>query len=348
MNPTIRPDVLEEAAGWLVEFRAGNPDSAQCRQFDDWLRGSPEHVHAYLTLLPTWENAGQLDLTRQPSTQLLIHWAQRSAENVVPHPRQRGSAPEARPSARVRHKSRRLTYAVAATVVLACSTATYWVYQSHQRPTYITTVGEQRFLSLPDGSTVELNALTRVQVHFDERERRVDLLTGQALFRVAHERARPFIVRSADADIRALGTQFDVYRKPTDTVVTVVEGKVAVQHEAGDDEHATTLSPVVLTAGEQLTVNPTQIARPRLANLKAATAWTQRRLIFSGAPLTEVASEFNRYNARHLVIEGSGLEEFRINGVFSSADPSALIGFLREQPGIDVAESERNIRIARK
>jgi transmembrane sensor len=348
MNSTIRPDVLDEAAGWLVEFRAGNPDAAQCRAFDDWLRTSPEHVRAYLTLLPTWESAGQIDLHRIPSTALLIEWARGVAENIVPHPRQARSTPSATLARREPHKGRRRIYAAAATGVLACGLAAYWAYQHAQHPTYTTAVGEQRSLRLPDGSTVELNALSRAKVHFDESERRVDLLEGQALFRVARESGRPFIVRSGKTDIRALGTQFDVYRKATGTVVTVVEGKVAVQRESGDEPQTRNGSPLVLTAGEQLVVAPKVLARPTPANVKAATAWTQRRLIFSAAPLTEVASEFNRYNARHLVIESRELEHFRINGVFSSADPSALIGFLREQPGMAVTETEREIRIARK
>src|SRR4029453_12129451 len=149
--------------------------------------------------------------------------------------------------------------------------------------------------------------------------------------------------------IRAVGTQFDVYRKPTGTVVTVVEGRVSVK-EAADTRSEQLLDPVLLSTGEQLTVSLTAPAAltPKPANLKAATAWTQRRLIFSGAPLAEVASEFNRYNERRLIIDTSGLDNFRINGIFSSADPAALLGFLREQPGVAVVETDREIRISKK
>src|SRR5690606_26847429 len=88
--------------------------------------------------------------------------------------------------------------------------------------------GEQRTVTLADGSVIELNARSRIKVRYADRERAIDLLQGQALFRVAKDPTKPFIVASGGTYVRAVGTQFDVYKKSVGTVVTVVEGRVAV------------------------------------------------------------------------------------------------------------------------
>ncbi len=177
-----------------------------------------------------------------------------------------------------------------------------------------------------------------------------DLLEGQALFRVAHNAARPFIVHSGTAHVRAVGTQFDVYRKRAGTVVTVVEGKVAAS-KSGDG------NAILLVAGEQLTVpvgKPSGAGKaiaagnPQPANVTAATAWMQRTLVFESAPLSNVAEEFNRYNTRQLVVTDPELSGIHISGVFSSTDPALLLKFLRAQSELNVDETDTEIRVGKK
>jgi len=232
-------------------------------------------------------------------------------------------------------------------------------------------------------------------VEFSKNERRVELLDGQALFQVAKDKNRPFIVASGEATVRAVGTQFDVYRKAGGTTVTVLEGRVAVystahaESSAGSAEDpATAVAPapgsphasmqpkaqthatphaesatsnlpglvdpsgsgaIFLSAGEQVTVTPAQtLPAPARADIVATTAWMQRRLIFDGSKLSDVVQEFNRYNKRQLVIEDAQLSDFHVSGVYSSTDPSSLIRFLREQPGMKVTENENEVQIAPK
>jgi transmembrane sensor len=205
--------------------------------------------------------------------------------------------------------------------------------------TYTTATGEQRSIVLADGSLVELNSRSKIQVRFSEQQRSVSLLDGQALFQVAKDRARPFVVASDGTTVRALGTQFDVYKKPNGTVVTVVEGRVAILRKR---------AAVYLGAGEQLIVTPMSEQKTAHPNVASATAWTQRQLIFESASLSDVAQEFNRYNERQLVIEDSNIHDFHISGVFSSTDPASLIRFLRQRPDVQVVETATEIRIAKK
>jgi transmembrane sensor len=144
--------------------------------------------------------------------------------------------------------------------------------------------------------------------------------------------------------VRAVGTEFDVYRKPVATVVTVVEGRV----EAYDQSDIGAAAPVLLSAGEQLTVMPHTNPKPTAADPAVATAWVQKRLMFEETPLGEVAEEFNRYNRRPLSIDDHELRTVKISGVYSSTDPASLINFLRSQNSMQIIETEKQVRVVRR
>jgi transmembrane sensor len=356
-RPPANRQIIEEAAEWFVELNEGEADEITRQRFDAWLRLSPEHVRAYLKILPVWEEGSQLDTpeaTGDPKA--LIAWA-RAGNNVVPLDLERSDADKepvpvavskesvAKPAEAAR---RSLHLAIAACALIAIFGA--WLYI--QRGTYATGIGEQRLVTLSDGSTIELNSRSRLKVRLTEYERSIELIEGQALFRVAKDKTRPFTVRSGDGSVRAVGTQFDVYRKRTGTVVTVVEGRVALltlssaslPPHAGERKAET--SSVTLSAGEQAILIPSAPPEPRRANVAIATAWTQQRLEFSRTPLAEVAEEFNRYNERQLVVKEGELKAFNVSGTFSSSDPASLVRFLRAQPGIKVRESASAILVS--
>jgi transmembrane sensor len=345
---TIREQVLEEAAGWLIECQAGGLNPEQRAAFDAWLRAAPENVCAYLSLLPLWESSAMLDATQQPDTAALIHAARGASTNVIPldcnvvreNPhayRPQRQAPRSVPTVRGF-----LLGAMAAVLAIAM-VAGSWLYT--QRNVYSTTLGEQRALTLNDGTVVELNARSRIDVRYTGSKREVELLSGQALFRVAHDAGRPFVVHSEKLRIRALGTQFDVYRKPGDTTITVIEGRVSVDTGGGAGSSA---AVSLLSAGQQVSIRADVQPRAVSADVSRAIAWTQRRMIFSATPLEEVAREFNRYNARQLIVDSPELSALRVNGVFSSTDLDTLLAFLREQPGVVVDEGASEIRITHR
>jgi transmembrane sensor len=178
-------------------------------------------------------------------------------------------------------------------------------------------------------------------------------LQGQALFHVAKDYLRPFIVTSGNAYVRAVGTQFDVDQKTTGTVVTVVEGRVAVVDSAlrTAEERVNTSQDtrpsLFLSTGEQLIVTHSATRKSIRANVANATAWTQRQLAFDSASLSDVAEQFNRYNRRQLVIQDPALYNFHITGIFSSVDPGPFLQFLRERPGVRVVETASEIRVSR-
>lgn len=369
----MNTQIYDEASEWVVRHRLDDLDAEARRRFDAWLRLSPLHVRAYLEMSSIWEGMPALDHASNPGADELIARARAESNVVIPLGESInvvGASLSPSQSGEIGRRGRSGRFLSLAAALLIAVGVTGWVYQ--QREIYSTGIGEQRTVTLVDGSVVELNARSRIKVRYTDRQRSIDLLEGQALFRVAKDPSKPFIVASDRTEVRAVGTQFDVYRRNTGTLVTVVEGRVAVRTtEDADVDVANRAEPetlavpspgngraahvldagpneVLLGAGQQLLVAQAVPSIPKPADVEAATAWTQQQLIFAYAPLTQVAEEFNRYNRRPLVIEDSSLEEFHISGSFSSTDPTLLLRFLREQSGIDVRETASDIRISRR
>lgn len=327
--------VAGEASMWFIEFRTGEVTVADRTRFYEWLRRSPEHIQAYLEIAEGWAELPTSDPAHRLDVEQLIARARESRdENVVPLSMQTTATQRRTVSVRMA-----IAASVAGVALLLGAVVWGFLYRAN---TYSTGIGEQRTVRLQDGSTIELNALSSVRVRLSSRTREVDLRDGQALFRVAKDPERPFLVHSDATTVRAVGTEFDVYRKRSGTVVTVLEGRVAVAEVDGRPQ------PVYLGAGDQVVVPPQHEATPtspQHADVAVATAWVQKRLIFEETPLAEVADEYNRYNTRRLVIVGAQLQSIGISGVYSSTDPDSLLGFLRAQPNIVLTENDHEIEV---
>lgn len=368
--------IVEEASNWFVDFRVGDVDARSRQEFHDWLRRSPEHIQAYLDIAMTYADLPAPNPNGEIDVPALIDHARSTADtNIVPL-KVPGSGVSGvsglpQPTNNSRASNAR-ALAIAASLLLVAIALGSWHYIASD--TYSTGIGEQRSLILADGSTVDLNARSRIRVRYTDDERSIDLIEGQALFQVTKNPQRPFIVHVKDTQVRAVGTQFDVYRKASGTIITVIEGRVAVVPDTaiafdapGSASHiaitstppAAPLKPldvpaIFLAAGEQLTVSPVAPAKagiqpkPHTVNPTTATAWTHRQLIFENASLNEVAEEFNRYSTRPIIMETGDFDAFHVSGTYSSTNPESLLRFLRVQPGIKLVESDGEIRIARE
>jgi transmembrane sensor len=314
--------IYDEAGEWFIECRAGDLSEASRRELDRWLRKSPEHLSAYLEIAAIWNEGPALDPENQWGIESLVSQAAEDKGNVIPltRPLQQPAPP------------RRWLVAAVGIVILGVGIAV-WLMPS-KAPTYLTATGEQRSLTLDDGSTIDLNSRSRIQVRYSRHERTIDLLEGEALFNVAKDSARPFVVRSGATPISVLGTQFDVYKKPGGTIVSVVEGRVAIEN-------------IILDTGEQAIAAPGAVRKSEHPNVAGITAWTQHQIVFDSASLAEVAEEFNRYNQRQLVIQDAALGKLHISGVFSSTDSTSLVRFLRLRPGLHITETAAEIRVAK-
>ncbi|MGG2398422.1 FecR family protein [Pseudomonas sp. SH1-B] len=191
---------------------------------------------------------------------------------------------------------------------------------------YHTGVGERRLIELEDGSRVWLNSDSALSVHYSAQGRDLQLQRGQALFEVAKDAQRPFVVQAADGQIRAVGTRFDVARRGERVQVEVSEGVVQVRNGATPG--------VQVDAGHWLDYRQQQAPGPlQPLDLSNASAWQRGKLIFNQRPLGEVLAELERYLPGRILIEDAALRERRISGVVDLDHPEALLNNLeRLQP----------------
>ncbi len=182
---------------------------------------------------------------------------------------------------------------------------------------YYTGTGELRDVTLPDGSTLTLDADTAIELDFGTAARRVHLQKGRAFFDVAADASRPFSVRAASGEVRALGTQFIVQRWDAAVDVSVVEHAVAIT--------APDAAQAELGAGERASYGATGLAPVIAGDIGQATAWRTGRLVFDNKPLWQVVADVNRYRAGTIYIVDDSLNDLRVSGVFDIANPDGVL-----------------------
>ncbi|HEU4625440.1 MAG TPA: FecR domain-containing protein [Steroidobacteraceae bacterium] len=351
LDHTPTAALSEEAAHWLVELE--EPGTEVLGRFAAWLESSPRHIEEFLMAAAVWKEFDHFDAERRLDIEQLLATAR---SNVRPL----GASATTEPVARGRWRPTRVAVlaGIAAAAVLGLA---LWLYAGGSPQTYATTRGEQRALKLEDGSVVYLNTQSRVEVMYSKTARTIRLLEGEAMFNVEQDAIRPFRVMSGPAVIQAIGTRFNVYRSDAGATVTVVEGVVqispntsaasrpTVASRAGEPQGAPTgvlSGPERLAAGEQARVSPRgEVVKRSVADLTQVVAWRERRLVFRGDSLDDVATEFNRYNTLQIHVEGAAVAAKQITGVFDADDPRSLLQFLERDPALAVIDDGQNVAV---
>lgn len=294
-----------EAADWYARLRTENVSEMDAARFRAWIAADPTHRREFEAIDDFWDDLEVI--ARSPEVlQERAAIARRRAATT----RKEGSA------------GPRVAWAAAAALLLAVGVMA-WTYGG-RADRYVTGIGEQRIVTLSDGSVITLNTATDIRLHFSPAQRGVELVSGQANFEVAKDAARPFIVTAGNRSVRAVGTQFDVFKSGDKVTVTLIEGKVAVTPAdappAPAPRSSSTMSDeIVLAAGEQVSYGlrsaPTT---PRDADIPRVEAWRARKLDFSDTPLNEAIAEANRYSRVQIVLEAPALKDARISGRFEA------------------------------
>ena len=336
-----RTTTAERAAYWYVRHRSGEMTEVERGEFLDWLRASRLSVAEYLAIVEV-ESAltkvmPELNLDRE---ELLARSQAELASNVT-------SLDETGPPPPIRRSRYRwLPIALAAAVLVAAGLGVFaW---KDARGKISVGRGEQRTVQLPDGSTLHMNSGSTIRMQFTDRDRTIELMEGQALFEVAKDPARPFRVSAGAAEVVAVGTQFDVYRRSSgNTQITVIEGRVDVLDRAASPHRA---ARVRLSAGQTVELRelPGPIGRNvsegsrvpapleiKPADLRIATSWMRRELIFQGEPLAAVGDEVNRYSKTPIEVRDGALLRMRVRAIFNAYDTESFLAFL-EQYDVEV------------
>ncbi|MFC3050488.1 FecR family protein [Kordiimonas pumila] len=361
--------IIEEASDWVVRLDGAPLGVPEQKELADWLQASPENVREFLFAATTFHALADIETSERLPIDLLLA---EKAPSVVPLFRK--SAEEQifdhKDAVPVRSFSKvwkPLALIAATLLFVAVSATTFWQTApdiAEQEVAYSTVVGEQRSVSLIDGSVIYLNTNSKVAVLYKDNERAIQLIEGEALFKVTHDPTRPFRVYAGGAIAEAVGTTFNVYRRHDQTDVAVVEGRVAVS-PIGETASAQTIdsesmqdfdkigsakkhqAKLYLTKGQEAAVGLSgTIAPVRMRATDDIMSWRNRRLVFEAAPLEAIAREFNRYNKVKIVIADPLISKVEFDGVFDADDPEAFIRFLKLTGSIEaVRTSEHEIQL---
>jgi transmembrane sensor len=258
-----------EACAWIAQLDGGKPSQEDLDAFREWVQRSPHHQAEIKRLSGLWSDLNVL-------TELAVPLKKTSPWTGL----------------------FTLKAGVASiVVVIGVALVTYFTRHllnlpnATEAPYYATAVGEQKAISLSDGSKVLINTASRIEVDYSADERVIRLLQGEAFFQVSHDTSRPFLVYAGADVVRAVGTAFSVQVRKSDVAVVVTEGSVElssasnVLQKAGPQGralHGTRLATV--TAGQSATVDDKveilQTVPP--AEVKRKLSWREGMLSFSG------------------------------------------------------------------
>jgi transmembrane sensor len=355
-----RARATREATHWWNRLgieEAGRISKADRELFTQWLRESPLHVAELLRIAHVHDSLERFKLW----SEIEVDAAGGEEPNVIPFRdatderslASASSAGEAIDSdGEPAKKPRARLWAIAASTCLLAVLAG-WFALGTRGQLMETDLAERRQVMLNDGSVVQLEPETILRVKFVDHERRVSLERGRALFRVAKDAQRPFLVSTAHTSVRAVGTAFGVENGRRGVIVTVAEGKVAVARSRDDGatpgQEPSTATDVLLTAGEQITVRSSgAIETVRAVDTARALAWAEGQLVFENDTLAHVVTEFNRYNRTQLRIGDEQLAARRVSGVFEATDSETLLAFIQQGGGeISITHTDAGIVIGK-
>ena len=297
-----RDALIAQAAEWLARLDAGR---ATPQELDAWRDADPRRAAAFAEVASTWT---RLDALRDV---------------------------EALPQPRVSRRA----WLTGGGAALAASLAggAYLGRDVLLRDRVVTGVGERRTLTLPDGSSVELNTDTEVSWRFDRKRRRLWLARGEAALTIVQDNLRPFELFAAEGLARLAAGQFNARLRPAGLDLIVLAGRAAIETAAGRAE-AQVMGPA--DARQALEVNAGRIAvvaTPE-AEVQSVQAWRRGEIVFEGQPLAVAVEEYNRYLPRKLVLADDRAGELRLGGRFLTGDPDSFLQALRTTFGLRIID----------
>jgi transmembrane sensor len=341
----------QEAAVWLARLDADEQlDEKELAPLSEWIKRSPAHKNALNSLADFWSN--------NILTELMVPLGRQEINAGLWFGlKQKLLSPSGFTS---------LTATFLVVVALMFSLLSTTVPKTNGL--YVTAVGQQKIITLDDGSTIQLNTNSQVAVEYENSYRNIRLLQGEAHFDVAKNPDRPFRVYAGSGRVQAIGTAFTVHLDDRDLQVLVTEGRVALASLGGplaenELKTASDADPYVfsqskdiatLGAGEFLTLNgegqgildegeeSPKIGVINDAELSRIESWRSGYLVFSGESLAHAVSEISRYTTVTITITDPNLKELQIGGRFKVGDVESMFAALEANFGIQVNQINYN------
>lgn len=318
----------QQAVDWLLRMEKGALNASEMKEFNDW-RALGDNELAFTRARRLW-----LAVDEVSSSEIIKGNDQLTAQE---------------------NRRRRFIGAAIAASILVLGVSAAFI-RGIQDPSEImrtaaaTAVGERAAITLKDGSVLTLNTNSAANVFYDHKERKIELTRGQALFKVAKNQRRPFVVYAGDRRIVATGTTFDVRLDEAAVAVTMVEGHVLVGRPEVKGEKGA-YSQVELGAGQRLVAKrgADSLVSITFTDPHLATSWISGELIFRDVRLADAIAEANRYTRTVIVLEDDTLGNELVNGVFRAGQPSEFARALSQIFPISVDyDADGQIRLSWK
>lgn len=295
-----------KASEWMVALLEAPDDPDIRRRFEAWLSADPAHVIDWNEASAT---IAALDDLRQERSE--------RTKAPVPAPRRRG-----------RWAALGVVTAIAAAMAIAAPGLMMRIQADHW-----TSVAEQRTVTLPDGSSVQLAPETAIDVAFDHRHRLVRLLKGEALFTVLHQSERPFSVEADGVEVLDIGTAFDVRRRTGSVDVAVLEGAIEVTSPRS--------APAVrerLQAGDWMRAVADKPAERGRMPVEEVAAWTRKRLVVKNQPVAEIVDALRPYFDGFIFVRDETIARERLTGVYDLSNPVEAVRAIARAQGASVVQ----------
>ena len=307
--------IKQEAADWMAKIDGGGLSERDRRALREWLAADPEHMKALTKFAAIW---GEMDVLLNDFSRLR---EEKAGLWIF-----------------LRHNPwLSVPLAGICAGLLFCLGLVFFILEPPiEQELYLTRVGDMQLRQLSDGSTAHLNTDSTIEIEYSLSRRIVRLLRGEAMFDVAHDSERPFIVYAGGNAVKAIGTQFVIRLESENIVVTVTEGqvqlikrRVARMKPLPVDAPPAAQEIVLVSKGEAVEVRddleqtiPVRVEREELTR---RLSWIQGQLVFDGERLEQVVAEIGRYIPVKIVIVEPELRDIRISGRFKIGDTDALL-----------------------
>ena len=325
INNQGREQSVEEASEWLVRLNEDSVSDADLEAWGDWMAKSPLNARAFDDVSALWEASASV--SSHSLDQAIQAKAEAARRRVQRAPRRRWLA----------------AVAVAAACGVVAIGVVKWLPGTPVPQVLATDKGERREVMLADGSTVALDADSRLTVELSGKTRELVLERGRAHFAVAHDASHPFRVQAGGIVSQAIGTRFSVaYRSSQRVAVLVDEGRVRVSQlqgnqgaarEAGKDER------IVYSAENGL-------EGPKPVNADLALSWKEGNVVYQSEPLSAVIEDLNRYSQVPLRLEDPSMGQLLVTGRWESDSIDSWIVGLASALHLDVVRNPEAIILA--
>jgi transmembrane sensor len=334
---TRATDIEQTASEWIIRSEGGDFTEGQRLEMERWL-ADPRNRITFLRIKEAWRRASRMRSARPLDGNVNPDLLKNADLAFLGHS----------DTNRSRWPFRVAATAALTLIIYLVALAGWITLRPSDWIKYTTSIGGYENINLADGSGIQLNTDSEIRARLTSQVREIQLVRGEALFKIANDRHRPFTIKAANVAVHI--NQVDEtaalvvrLRTPSAIDVSVTSGSVVLEpaDRLLDIVFRQTAVPAsTIVEGDMAAIRPegVHLTRVGLEELNRKLSWTAGLLSFQGETLAEVTDEFNRYNRKHLIVTDPSIAGRRIGGAFQATDPESFVSALHKGFGVRAQE----------